>query len=268
MVSFLALARFLLVLLLSSFDLAFSIELAGVLNPEDISLPPRDPRSQSVDSYCRSFQFSVASGNLLSWRVPAECVPYVRSYTTGPQYQADVQAATSLALQQAQTFCARPGIDAWLFDVDGTLLSTTPYFATKQFGAGSYNDTDFNLWAARGVAPAIVPVRTFYRTLLRTNWTVFLVSTRPESLRRATVRNLLRAGYRGWKRLFMRRPLFQTQDENLVEIKKANKLSRGSAEKSMKDAGYDTKGATSNKQDTGGDKSIPQSQVPDLSGNK
>ncbi|EFJ18674.1 hypothetical protein SELMODRAFT_419924 [Selaginella moellendorffii] len=118
------------------------------------------------------YEFSVASGNLLSWRVPAECVPYVRSYTTGPQYRRP--SCNELGIPASPDFLRQAGIDAWLFDVDGTLLSTTPYFATKQFGAGSYHDTDFNLWAARGV-PAIAPVRT----LLRTNWTVFLVSTRP-----------------------------------------------------------------------------------------
>ncbi|EFJ36147.1 hypothetical protein SELMODRAFT_404652 [Selaginella moellendorffii] len=156
---------------------------------EHISLPPRDPRSQSVDSYGRSLQFSVASGNLLSWRVPAECVPYVRSYTTGPQYQADVQAATSLALQQAQTFCARPAL------MRGCLMSMRRRPGDRSSEDASQNELD---------------------SVPRVHTPIVTAACDCEELTPGGLQRLEEA-------------LHETQDENLVGKKKANKLSRGLA---------------------------------------
>lgn len=67
--------------------------------------------------------------------VPSRCVSYVQDYMTGDGYRSDSEVAASYALGFAKTVeIAGDGKDAWVFDVDETLLSNLPYYAVHGFG--------------------------------------------------------------------------------------------------------------------------------------
>ncbi|KAJ6914008.1 HAD superfamily [Populus alba x Populus x berolinensis] len=54
---------------------------------------------------------------------------------TGDGYRSDSEVAASYALGFAKTVeIAGDGKDAWVFDVDETLLSNLPYYAVHGFG--------------------------------------------------------------------------------------------------------------------------------------
>jgi hypothetical protein len=69
--------------------------------------------------------------------VPPECAPHVRDYVTGSAYRSDLDlvARESTAYARAAAPAgAADGRDAWVFDVDETLLSNLPYYAEHGYG--------------------------------------------------------------------------------------------------------------------------------------
>lgn len=97
----------------------------------------RDDLRMSLRNYCESWKLNVELHNIRKFEeVPGECVDTVNKYMSSSQYKADVQrAADESALFLTETFMlGGDGKDAWIFDVDDTLLSNLPYHQKYNFG--------------------------------------------------------------------------------------------------------------------------------------
>ncbi|KAL9260018.1 Acid phosphatase 1-like protein [Drosera capensis] len=68
----------------------------------------------------------------------------------------------------------------------------------------AYNNTLFEKWAEKAIAPAIKPNLELYKKLLGLGIKVFLLTGRSESQRNITVRNLKSAGFANWYKLILR----------------------------------------------------------------
>ncbi|EFJ37325.1 hypothetical protein SELMODRAFT_76368 [Selaginella moellendorffii] len=156
----------------------------------------------TVNQFCGIFQRNAEAANLAKgWTVPKDCIDYIGDYMTKGLYGGDVWGATLQSTKFARLFPTNPG--TWIFQVDQTLLSNVPYYATRQFEALPRNSTDFDLWVQQGKAVAIKSSLDFYNELLCANWRIVLISDRSEKRREATERNLRAAGYSGWTKLIL-----------------------------------------------------------------
>ncbi|KAJ6890387.1 acid phosphatase 1-like [Populus alba x Populus x berolinensis] len=163
----------------------------------------------SLKSYCESWRINVELHNIQDFTVvPEECVSYIGKYVASSQYQVDSERAIEECRLYLSTSCPlkKDGRDAWLFDIDDTLLSTVPYFKKHHFGGEKLNLTSLEGWMSRGKAPALVHSLKFFDELKSTGVQIFLVSSRREHLRSATIDNLVDVGYHGWTRLYIKGP--------------------------------------------------------------
>ncbi|XP_059433409.1 acid phosphatase 1-like [Corylus avellana] len=180
--------------------------------------------------YCDSWRLSIETNNYGVWStVPERCESFVQDYMTGYRYQSDLEFVASVSLTFAKTVeLAGDGKDVWVFDIDETLLSNLPYYATIGFGTETYNETSWDEWVASGEAPALVPSLKLYEELQQLGFTIVLLTGRDEYQRNVTVKNLLAAGYTDWETLFLR----ATSDEGKKAIvykseKRAELISEG-----------------------------------------
>ena len=69
--------------------------------------------------------------------VPQECVSHVQNYMTSSQYEDDVERTVDEVILHFGSMCCSKskcdGMDAWIFDIDDTLLSTIPYHKSNGF---------------------------------------------------------------------------------------------------------------------------------------
>lgn len=94
-------------------------------------------KSSSLKNYCESWRINVEINNIREFEVvPQECIDYIKHYMTSAQYEADSQRAIEEVKLYLSTCCTMEGDgkDAWIFDVDDTLLSTIPFFKKHNFG--------------------------------------------------------------------------------------------------------------------------------------
>ena len=95
---------------------------------------------EATELRCASWRLAGEAKNLAPWSaVPQECVAHVRRYLTGPAYRSDLDLVAREASAYARAAAARAGdggaaTDAWVFDVDETLLSNLPYYAQHGYG--------------------------------------------------------------------------------------------------------------------------------------
>jgi HAD superfamily, subfamily IIIB (Acid phosphatase) len=105
--------------------------------PEEPILRLATRRSSSSDNlYCDSWRLSVETNNAGKWTtLPTKCIAYVAAYMVGEKYisDSDIAAHDSLTFAKALTLSG-DGKDAWIFDVDETLLSNAPYYAANGWG--------------------------------------------------------------------------------------------------------------------------------------
>ncbi|XP_064952724.1 acid phosphatase 1-like isoform X2 [Musa acuminata AAA Group] len=89
--------------------------------------------------YCDSWRLSVETNNARFWRtVPFRCSEFVQEYMSGARYASDTDIVVDESLAFARSVqIANDGNDAWIFDVDETLLSNVPYYAINGFGEDS-----------------------------------------------------------------------------------------------------------------------------------
>lgn len=67
--------------------------------------------------------------------IPARCRGFVEAYMKGDHYVSDSEVVAVEAIYFARDFdIAGNGKDAWIFDVDETLLSNLPYYIEVDFG--------------------------------------------------------------------------------------------------------------------------------------
>jgi acid phosphatase len=164
----------------------------------------------SVENYCTGWRANVEVNNIRGFEaVPEECIASVRRYMTSSlQYKTDVLLATeecTLYLTYSFTL-AGDGRDAWIFDVDETLLSTLPFYQNHQYGAEKTNATLLEEWMQEAKAPALDHVLCLYKQIRSRGLKIFLLSSRREHLRAATAKNLVAVGYHGWTDLLLRSP--------------------------------------------------------------
>ncbi|XP_010542903.1 PREDICTED: acid phosphatase 1-like [Tarenaya hassleriana] len=166
--------------------------------------------ASSLKGYCESWRINVEMHNIRDFVVvPQECVAHVKRYMTSSQYEDDVERAVDeVALYLASSCCSKKqcdGMDAWVFDVDDTLLSTIPYHKSNGFFGGEVlNATKFEEWMGKSKAPAVPHMKRLYHEIRKRGIKIFLVSSRKEYLRSATVDNLIQQGYYGWSNLLLR----------------------------------------------------------------
>lgn len=91
---------------------------------------------QEVKFQCTSWRFMVEANNLAPWKmVPRECVEYVKDYMMGRGYRLDLERVSKEAADFAKSVqLGDDGKDAWIFDIDETLLSNLPYYQEHAFG--------------------------------------------------------------------------------------------------------------------------------------
>jgi acid phosphatase len=169
----------------------------------------RDLKQESQLNF-EAWRFGVETNTLRSWTaVPPECVEYVKSYMvgSGSQYARDSHMVANESIAYVSSLkLSGDGKDAWVFDVDETLLSNLPFFADHQYGGEGIDDDAFIKWADLAEAPPLPTSRDLYVHLLELGFKIFLLTGRYDYERNATEKNLARAGYHSWEALLLRDP--------------------------------------------------------------
>ncbi|MEO6846827.1 MAG: HAD family acid phosphatase [Chthoniobacterales bacterium] len=118
----------------------------------------------------------------------------------GPQFSAAANRARNYLTWRAAHL--RPGEKAGVvFDIDETALSNWPGMQVSDYSMAIFL---FEHWANRAICPVLPPTLAIYKEARRAGMSVFFISGRPEVLRAATERNLRRAGYTDYARLYLR----------------------------------------------------------------
>lgn len=129
-----------LILLISLFSISFSLETLNSQNPHAFPRPLILEYSELADEEvrlrCNSWRFAVEANNLSPWKtVPKECAEHVKEYVTGKAYVYDLEIVSKEAGEYAKSVhLSEDGKDAWIFDIDETLLSNLPYYAAHGYG--------------------------------------------------------------------------------------------------------------------------------------
>ncbi|PIN25702.1 Acid phosphatase [Handroanthus impetiginosus] len=91
----------------------------------------------TLKNYCESWRMNVELHNIRDFKVvPKECVDYIGKYMGSTQYKVDSERTTEECTVYLSTSCGlkKDRTDAWIFDIDDTLLSTVPYYKKNGFG--------------------------------------------------------------------------------------------------------------------------------------
>ncbi|KAK4483641.1 hypothetical protein RD792_010842 [Penstemon davidsonii] len=200
-------------------------------SPEKGAHLRRNEISRGVDLYCESWKFTVETNDAGIWsQVPERCVDFVKEYITGQRYLSESEAVADRALAYAKTVeVSGNGKDAWVFDVDETLLSNVPYYNNHGFGSEIFDEHSFNEWVNLGESPALPASVRLYKKLQELGFTIFVLTGRSEFQRNVTGNNLLYAGYSNWERLLLRG---DSDQGKLASVFKSEKR------KELEDVGY------------------------------
>ncbi|KAL9347304.1 hypothetical protein Peur_058670 [Populus x canadensis] len=124
--------------------------------------------ASGLKSYCESWRINVEQNNIKGFEVvPQECM-------------------------------------LGFFYVDDTFLSTIPYFKKHGFGREKLNATLLEAWMKQGKALALDHTLKLFNEIKDKRVKIFLISSRSETLRSATVDNLINVGYHGWCSFILR----------------------------------------------------------------
>lgn len=156
--------------------------------------------------YCESWRLAVETNNAGSWaQIPQRCEQLIAAYMKGDRYASDSEIIANYSSEFAKTVeIAGDGSDAWVFDIDETLLSNLPYYEAHGFGSEAFNENSFDEWVDLAEAPALPASLSLYKELQQLGFTIFLLTGRSEHQRNVTEKNLLYAGYSDWERLILR----------------------------------------------------------------
>ncbi|XP_022754940.1 acid phosphatase 1-like [Durio zibethinus] len=160
------------------------------------------------DLYCSSWHLSIETNNAGSWaQISSRCESFVQDYMTGQRYMSDSEIVANYSLGYASSIeIASDGKDAWIFDVDETLLSNLPYYQAHGFGSETFDENSWDLWVDLAEAPAIPASLKLYNALKQMGFKIVVLTGRTENQRNVTEKNLMLAGYTGWERLLLRGP--------------------------------------------------------------
>ncbi|KAJ8530664.1 hypothetical protein K7X08_023545 [Anisodus acutangulus] len=161
----------------------------------------------SLKNYCESWRMNVELHNIRNYAVvPQECVAYIGKYMTSTQYKVDSERTIDECILHLSTNCIleNDGKDAWIFDIDDTLLSSVPYYKKNGFGGNKLNVTGLEDWISQGKGTALDHSLKLFNHLKGLGVKIFIVSSRREHLRSATIDNLVHVGFYGWSSLILR----------------------------------------------------------------
>ncbi|XP_050208483.1 acid phosphatase 1 [Mercurialis annua] len=188
--------------------------------------------SNNLKAYCESWRINVELNNIRDFKVvPEECVSYIKHYMTSCQYETDSHRAIEEVRLYLSSCChlKDDGKDAWIFDVDDTLLSTIPYYKKHGFGGERLNRSSLEEWMQESKAPALENSLNIFHEIKDKGIKIFLISSRSEPLRSPTVDNLIDAGYHGWSSLILR-----GNEDDLINVEDY----KSKARKRMVEEGY------------------------------
>ncbi|GLJ32301.1 hypothetical protein SUGI_0649990 [Cryptomeria japonica] len=194
-----------LLVLLALVPVGSSWDKWSIINPM-MQIKPNVKLKYSLKNYCESWRMNVELNNIRDFEVvPGECVYYIENYMTSKQYKVDQERVVEQALLYLTVIdLAGHGKEAWIFDVDDTLLSTIPYFRDHSFGGEVTDRASIEKWMGEVKAPAMEAVLPLYNKLKMKGVKILIITGRGEHLRSATAENLVRSGFTGWTELIMR----------------------------------------------------------------
>ncbi|GLT49470.1 hypothetical protein SLA2020_230220 [Shorea laevis] len=168
------------------------------------------------DLYCDSWRLSVETNNAGGWStIPSQCQVFVQNYMTGERYLSDSVIVANYSLAYASSVeIATDGKDAWVFDIDETLLSNLPYYERHGFGSETFDEESFDEWVDLADARALPASLKLYNQVKEMGFKIFLLTGRSEDQRNVTTKDLLFAGYSDWERLILR----ESSDEGKLAI--------------------------------------------------
>ncbi|KAH9615686.1 hypothetical protein KSS87_016565 [Heliosperma pusillum] len=177
-------------------------------SPSHLLLPTNRKLGGDDTLYCESWRFTVETNDCQPWNtVPYRCLDFVKSYMIGDRYVSDSTLVANNALLFANSInVSNDGLDAWVFDIDETLLSGLPYYALHGFGSEAFNEETFYEWCSLADAPAVPASLKLYKEIQQLGFTIFILTGRDEPVRNSTEAGLLNAGFSNWKRLILREP--------------------------------------------------------------
>lgn len=153
---------------------------------------------------------------------------------TRDRYSSDSAAVADQSLAFAKTVkVSNDRMDAWIFDIDETLLSNLPYYVNHGFGSEIFDEIAFDKWVNEAEAPAIPASLKLYKELQQLGFTIFLLTGRSEHQRNDTEKNMMYAGYSNWERLILRGP--SDQGKPATQYKSERR-------KELEDEGYRIRG--------------------------
>ncbi|KAL2928963.1 Acid phosphatase 1 [Bienertia sinuspersici] len=118
---------------------------------------------------------------------------------TGDRFSSDSKLVAENSLNFAKSInVTDDGKDAWIFDVDETLLFNLPYYEAHNLA--------FDEWMLLAEAAVLPASLRLYKELQQLGFTIFLLTGRSEPYRNATEANLRNVGYSNWEKLILRGP--------------------------------------------------------------
>lgn len=133
------------------------------------------------------------------------------SYRGSGAYERDLAAVAAQAEYYVKSRAGNVPHPALVLDIDETSLSNWPQMRANDFGyiaGGPCNlpkgPCGTRAWETSGRAAVIGPTLKLFNAARAAGVSVFFITGRDNSERKATEANLRRAGYRGWTALIMR----------------------------------------------------------------
>ncbi|XP_021723505.1 acid phosphatase 1-like [Chenopodium quinoa] len=180
----------------------------SVSSENHLLLPSNRKFGQDDQLFCESWRFSVETNDAGIWYIiPTRCFDFVKNYFTGDRYFSDSDVVAGAELEFAKSInVSGDGKDAWVFDVDETLLFNLPYYELHGYGSEIFDEESFDEYMLLAKSPALSASLSLYKELQRLGFTIFVLTGRSEPFRNATEANLRDAGYSNWERLILRGP--------------------------------------------------------------
>lgn len=133
------------------------------------------------------------------------------SYHDSGAYDHDLAIVASDARHWVEERVRSATRPALVLDIDETALSNWEVIKLDDFGRPidgpcvpkSGAPCGWAAWDQLGRDPAITPTLRLFQLARTLNITVFFITGRPESQRKATERNLTQVGYKGYQKLYM-----------------------------------------------------------------
>jgi len=143
------------------------------------------------------------------------------AYHERGQYDKDVERrAKSVAEAVDKSINERVEYPAVVMMVEDVLLSTYEARKEQGFAENPAALTALESHVILSSLPAVAPSLDLFNFLLQRNIPVFLVSYRPESFRVPVMDNLSKAGFSGWKKIFMRPTNYLARSNFSEEVRK------------------------------------------------